>query len=103
MRNATPSRHGFDRRTLAGREALAEVQARADRLRRAPTHGEVDMAVALFGTAVLAASPWEDLHRLRSRSDGGDSGGGDSAGDGGDGGCGGCGGCCGCSGCGCGS
>jgi uncharacterized protein (TIGR04222 family) len=82
---------GFDRRTMAAHAALAQAKARADRLRRAPTHREVDLAVALFGTAVLAASPWADLHRLRS-SDGGSEGGGDSSGDGGcGGGCGGCG------------
>ncbi len=82
---------GFDRRTLAARAALDEARTQADRLRRAPTQREVDLAVALFGTTVLAASPWADLHRLRSSSGGGE-GSSDSSGDGGCGG-GGCGGC----------
>jgi uncharacterized protein (TIGR04222 family) len=76
--------------TRAGERLLAEMRSRSDRLRRAPTSHEVDLAVALFGTVVLAGSPWADFHHLRS-SDGGSSGGGDGSGCGG-GGCGGCGG-----------
>lgn len=84
---------GFDRRTLAARAALDDARAHADRLRRAPTQREVDLAVALFGTTVLAASPWADLHRLRSSNAGveGSSDGGSGDGGCGGGGCGGCG------------
>lgn len=80
-----------NRRTRAGDAALAEARSRADRLRRAPTPGEVDLAVALFGTAVLAGSPWAAFHQLRSAHCGA-SGGSDGSGCGGGGGCGGCGG-----------
>jgi uncharacterized protein (TIGR04222 family) len=84
-----------DRRTRGGQQVLAEAMARADRMRRAPTPTETDMAVALFGTAVLVGSGWAGFHTLRTSnaSSGGDSGGGGS--DGGGGGCGGggCGGC----------
>ena len=85
------------RHTLGGRETLARARAANDRLRRAPRTSEMDMGVALFGTAVLAGSAYAPYHQLRS-SDGGGSG--DSGGDGGssDGGGGGCGG--GCGGCG---
>lgn len=88
---------GASRQTRAGREAVLEAVERADRLKLAPAHGEAAMAVALFGTGVLAASELGDFHRMRaSNSDGGsggsDSGGGDSGGSGcGGGGCGGCG------------
>lgn len=87
-----------DRLTTAGHDTLARHRRQADRLRRATTADEAGLAVALFGTAVIATSPWGGLHRLRS-SDGGDIGvsadsGGDGGGDGGGGGCGGgCGGC----------
>jgi uncharacterized protein (TIGR04222 family) len=86
----------LDRRTRGGQEVLAEARERSERLRRAPASGEADMAVALFGTAVLVGSGWEDFHRMRA-SDGsssGDNGGGSSDGGGsgcGGGGCGGCG------------
>lgn len=90
---------GVDGRTRAGREMLADVRRRHDRLRRAPAADEVGMGVALFGTAVLIGSGWEDLHRLRTAggegvsfgADGGDGSGGDGGGSGcGGGGCGGC-------------
>ena len=87
----------IDRRTKAGVEAVTEARERSQRLRTAPTSPEVGMAVALFGTIVLAGSGWEEFHRLRSAgSDGGGSS--DSGGDGGGGGGGSCGG--GCGGCG---
>lgn len=79
-----------NRRTRAGDAALARARTRSDRLRRAPTSSEVGLAVALFGTVVLAGSPWAAFHHLR-RSGGSDSGDGDGGGCGG-GGCGGCGG-----------
>jgi uncharacterized protein (TIGR04222 family) len=81
-----------DKRTRAGIAALREAQRDADRLRRAAPRDEMGLAVALFGTAVLAGSYFGAFHALRSSSgDGGSSGS-----DGGDGGCGG-GGCGGCS------
>ena len=85
--------YSIDRRTEAGEKALEDARARAQRIRRAPTSGEMSEAVALFGTGVLAGSMWEDYHRLRSA--GGGSDGGSSGGDGGGGGScgGGCGGC----------
>jgi uncharacterized protein (TIGR04222 family) len=86
----------LDRRTQAGHDAVAEATSRNDRLKRAPTTGEVGTAVALFGTAVLAGSEWNDFHRMRSAGDGGSSSSdGGSSGDGGGSGCGGggCGGC----------
>jgi uncharacterized protein (TIGR04222 family) len=86
-----------DRRTRAGQATVAEAQSEASRLRRAPAPDEADLAVALFGTAVLAGSPWSDYHQMRKSNGDGGSGGGDS-GSGGDGGCGGGGG--GCGGCG---
>jgi uncharacterized protein (TIGR04222 family) len=88
----------LDPRTRAGREAVSGERRRADRLRRAPTTPEVGLAVALFGTAVLAGSGWEDFHKLRAAAPGDGGGGGGCAGAGGDGGGGGCGG--GCGGCG---
>jgi uncharacterized protein (TIGR04222 family) len=82
-----------DRKTRGGREALADARTRSDRLRRAPETGETDMAVALFGTAVLAGSSWAPFHQMRSASSSGDSGSSSSSSDGGCGGGGGCGGC----------
>ncbi|MCW3848314.1 TIGR04222 domain-containing membrane protein [Sphingomonas sp. LB-2] len=87
-----------DRKTHGGREALAEARSEADRLRRAPATDETDMAVALFGTAVLAGSSWAPFHQMRSASSSGD--GGASSGSDGGGGCGGGGGGGGCGGCG---
>lgn len=90
-----------DRRTRAGQAAIDEACSRFDRLRRAPTGDETGLAVALFGTSVLAATIWGDYHRLRndsssSGSSSSDSGGGGDGGGGaggcGGGGCGGCGG-----------
>lgn len=82
----------IDRRTQAGHDAVAEAARRASRLRIAPTSPEIGLAVALFGTTVLAGSGWADFHRLRTAGDGGSGGGSDGGGDGGGGG-GGCGGC----------
>lgn len=84
-----------DRRTRAGMAALAQARAGLDRLRRAPLAGETALAVAIFGTAALAGTPWSAFHRQRAAaasdgwsvsSDGGSDGGGC-----GGGGCGGCG------------
>jgi uncharacterized protein (TIGR04222 family) len=85
----------LDRRTQAGHDAVAEATRSNDRLKRAPTTGEVGTAVALFGTGVLAGSAWQDFHRMRSAGDGGSSSSDSGSSDGGGSGCGGggCGGC----------
>lgn len=83
----------IDRRTRSGVAALTSAREGADRLRRAPAASENGLAVALFGTAVLSGSAWDDYHRLRMSSggDGATSGDGGSSGcGGGGGGCGGC-------------
>ncbi len=85
----------LDRRTRAGIAALQDAKLQSARLRRAPTTEEAGLAVALFGTGVLAGSSLSELHSLRSSSSS-DSGSGSSSSDGGSGcgggGCGGCGG-----------
>lgn len=89
-------RSGLDRRTRGGKETLYRARTAHDRLRRAPTQPEMGMAVALFGTTVLAGSAFAGFHDMRQRSsDGGDSGSSSDSGGGSDGGCGGggCGGC----------
>jgi len=80
-----------DRRTRAGHNALADAKRNADRLSLAPTSPEIGLAVALFGTTVLAGSGWDAFHRLRTASDSGGGVGGDGGCGGGGGGCGGCG------------
>ena len=87
----------IDRRTQAGHDAVAHARLKGERLRIAPTNPEIGLAVALFGTTVLAGSGLADFHRLRSAGGGGGDGGGgcgggDGGGGGGGGGCGGCGG-----------
>ena len=92
----------IERRTRGGLAALDDARTSAERLKRAPTSTEADLAVALFGTAVLVGSGWSDFHLLRTASSGGSGSSGDSGSGGdGDGGCGG-GGCGGggCGGCG---
>jgi uncharacterized protein (TIGR04222 family) len=81
-----------DRRTHAGIAAVRLARRKARRLRLAPTRPEMPLAVAMFGTVVLAGSALEPLYRLRCGSDGGsiDASSGDSGCGGG--GCGGCGG-----------
>jgi uncharacterized protein (TIGR04222 family) len=76
------------RRTHADIAAIRAARHTLPRLRLAPTEPEMPLAVAVFGTVVLAGSALKPLHRLRSGSGAGsvDAG---SAG----GGCGGCGGC----------
>lgn len=83
----------LERRTRTGKLAVAQARADAARLRRAVPTDEAAMAVALFGTSVLAGSYLSDFHRMRTTNGGGDSG--SSSSDGGSGGCGGggCGGC----------
>ncbi len=81
------SRLTVDRRTRAGQHAVRLARVDWHRLRLAPTQAEMPLAVAVFGTAVLAGSALEPLHRLRNNS-GGDGGSADSSGCG-SGGCGG--------------
>ena len=86
----------IDRRTHAGREAAEEARLRFERLQRASTTDEMALAVALFGTGVMATSAYGDFHRMRhnNNSSGSDNSS-DSDGSGSSGGCGGggCGGC----------
>lgn len=82
-----------ERRTTCGIAAIEKAQERAERLRRAPTPEEIPLAVALFGTVVLAGSSLSDFHQLRTdNNSSSDSGGGGCGSGGGCGGCGGCGG-----------
>lgn len=81
-----------ERRTRGGIAAVEEAQTRAQRLRLAPTVGEFPLAVALFGTVVLAGSSWNEFHQMRTDSNNSNDGGGCGGGGGGCGGCGGCGG-----------
>lgn len=86
-----------DRVTRGGKAMLARERTRADRLRRALPDDEAGLAVALFGTTVLAGSSYAAFHTMRTASsDGGASSGSDGGsgcgGGGGGGGCGGCGG-----------
>ena len=84
----------LDRRTHAAHDVLAEARRKSERLKIAPTRDEVGLAVALFGTTVLAGSAFAEFHRMRQASSGNGSGsadGGDSGGGCGGGGCGGCG------------
>ena len=86
----------LDPRTRGGLAAVAEGKAVSKRLKSAPTGPELGFGVALFGTAILAGTPYSELHAMRQAATGGDGGyTGDSGGDSGDdGGCGGgCGGC----------
>lgn len=83
--------------TRAARAAVKEARREHQRLRRAPTLRESDLAVALFGTSVLAGSELAALYALRnphnSPESSSSSGGCSSGGCGGDSGCGsGCGG-----------
>ena len=85
-----------DRRTRGALALLSRERSGNDRLRRAPRAEEMPLAVALYGTAVLAASEFGGYHALRAQSGGdgsvsGSDGGGSGCGGGG-GGCGGCGG-----------
>jgi uncharacterized protein (TIGR04222 family) len=75
--------------TRGGIAALEAARIRWGRLMVAPTRAECGMAVALFGTSVLAGSPLAELHDVRkSANNGGGCGGGGCGGCGG-GGCGG--------------
>lgn len=79
--------------TRAGRELLAAHRARHALALRAPRQGQLALAVALGGTAVLTGTAMAGYHGLRQPPSSGDGGGSSDAGsDGGDSGCGGCGG-----------
>lgn len=81
-------------RTKAGNLVLSNWRARSSRIKRAPEGHEVPLAVSLFGTGVLAGTPYAHVHAMKQAASGGDSGSGSGASDGGGGGCGGgCGGC----------
>ena len=81
------------RRTREGDRAMRDARQEHVGLKRAPTREQMSLGVAIFGTAVLAGTPFDPLHAMR-HGGGGDAG---YAGDGGDGGSGcgggGCGGC----------
>lgn len=84
----------IDRRTTAAHHALADAALRNHRLKIAPTAPEVGLAVAIFGTTVLAGSAWADYHKMRAGDGSGGGSSSDSSSDGGGGGSGGgCGGC----------
>jgi len=90
-------------RTVRGDRALARLRDEQRPLESGKDGGgqsllgtDLALAVALFGVAILATSPWIGLHTLLTplvdaRGYGGVCGDGDSGGDGGCGGCGGCG------------
>lgn len=79
------------RETRSARAELASLRATNERLRRAPLSQETGMAVALFGTPILAGTMLSDFHRMRSSDSSGGCGSDGGSGCGG-GGCGGCGG-----------
>ena len=87
-------------RSRAGDRVLAQLQTEYAHTARAPRSGELPLAVALAGTAIMATTAYAAYHEARipatsgsdSDSSGcssGDSGGGDSGGSSGCGGCGG--------------
>jgi uncharacterized protein (TIGR04222 family) len=78
--------------TLAGLATVKAAKRTSERLNGSATSPEMPMAVALFGTAVLAGSVFEPLHTMRHPSDSGGYGGISSDGGDSSGGCGGCGG-----------
>jgi uncharacterized protein (TIGR04222 family) len=81
-----------DRRTQAALNIVKDMRNTKARLKAAPMTPEVGMAVALFGTTVLAGSEFARFHQLRNASSGDGGSSSSSDGDGGGGGCGGCGG-----------
>ncbi len=59
-----------DRRTRAGRAVLRRARTEHERVRRAPAEDEVCLAVALYGTDVLAATPLATFDTLCRRNPG---------------------------------
>lgn len=55
----------IDRRTCAGAKVLEAARKEAEDLRHDRRLNQASMAVALFGTSVLAGTPYEALYRLR--------------------------------------
>lgn len=80
-------------RTQGGDAVLKKWRERSSRLKRAPAGGEVPLAVGIFGTGVLAGTPYAHVNAMRQSASGGDSGTSSGDGDGGGGCGGGCGGC----------
>ena len=60
----------IDRRTRAGRDVLSAARSSNERLRRAPAEDELMLAVALFDTATLEATPLAPFHTLCRRNPG---------------------------------
>ena len=84
------------RRTREGDRAMRDARQEHIGLKRAPTRDQMALGVAIFGTAVLAGTPFDPLHAMRHgggdagyAADGGDGDGGSGCGGGGCGGCGG--------------
>ena len=81
-------------RTQGGNAVLKRWREQSSRLKRAPEGPEVGLAVGLFGTGVLAATPYAHVHAMKQSASGGDGSGAADGDGGGGGGCGGgCGGC----------
>ena len=55
--------------------AVADARNISKRLKTAPTTPEVGYGVALFGTAILAGTPYAELHAMREAARGDGSGG----------------------------
>jgi uncharacterized protein (TIGR04222 family) len=77
----------LERRTQGGIDALDAAHEKHERLGRGAPLDELPLAVALFGTGVLAGSALDAYHKLRAASD--SSGGGEGGSNSSDGGCGG--------------
>lgn len=77
-----------DTRTRAGLRVARQLRDRHGHLSHAPRAEEAGMAVALFGTGVLAGRSWEAFHALRRNQAGDSTDAGSDAGEG-SGGCGG--------------
>jgi len=73
----------LDPRSRAGQAAVGVARERSSRLRSAPTQPELGLGVALFGTVILAGTPFAELHAMR-RAAGSDGAGGFSSDSGGD-------------------
>jgi uncharacterized protein (TIGR04222 family) len=83
----------LDRKTQGGMAVVKRALRGNSRLKQAPTQPEMGKAVALYGTGVLAGTPFVALHTMRQSTDSGGSSSDSSDGGGGcGGGCGGCGG-----------
>lgn len=79
-------------RSRAGDRALARVQERYAHTARAPRSGELPLAVALAGTAIMATTAYAAYHEARTPASSSSDSSGCSSSGGDGGGCGGCGG-----------